>query len=144
MPSLVDENADSHERETENERAEEDLQIMSPNTMPTPPPPEDTPTSPGSAASSRFSSTCTSPDLMKVAGTDSYTQDSSLEESPASSPNSSYFGEVKSAENQNEAKVSCSSMRSSEDEKCTSDQEMSEQELEQKVPKNIKLPQSES
>ena len=131
----------SDDPETANGRVE--VQIMSPNTVPTPPP-DNTPTSPGSAASSPISSVCTSPDLLKAARTDSC---SSIEESPVSSPSDSYAGEVKSVAEDSpgmEPKGSCSSMRSSEEERSMSDQETGGQELEQKVPKNIKLPQSES
>lgn len=141
-----------HDRKTAKE--DDDLQINTNLeqvvTMPTPPP-DTTRTSTGSAASSRVSSACTSPDLSKSARTDSYIRGSSLEESPVSSPNGSYVGDVKLAGNYPEvgspspslSKEPCSSSRrSSEEDKCMSDEEAGVQALEQKVPKNIKLPQS--
>ena len=139
------------EPETPYEGAE-DLLPSSPSTMPTPPPdstltpPDNALTPPGSSPSTCASSACTSPDLMVVARTDSFMQRSlSLEESGFSSPSDCYLAEVKSVENYSEleAKASCGSVRSSDEEACMSDQDAGEP-CEQKVPKNIKLPQSKS
>lgn len=143
MPSLIH----LHDK-TADETGDDVRNLEQVATIPTPSP-DSTPISPGSAASPRVSSACISPGLRKGTRTDSYIRGSSLEESPVSSPNSSCVGELKSVEEYPEvdpslAKESCSSRRNSGEDKCISDEESAVGTPEQKVPKNIKLPQSKS
>lgn len=113
------------------------------------PPPERSRNSPDSTHSSHGSNT--SAQLSASATSDSYIKGSSLEESPVSSPNSSCAGEEKSEKEmgiiRRESCIRSSSSSSSvvNDRKYTPDKEPSAAECvsqEQKVPKNIKLPQS--
>lgn len=121
------------------------------------PPPERTYHSPDSTHSH---GSCISPQHSASATSDSYIKGSSLEESPVSSPNSSYTGEVDSPEMQDcdtipklikKERESC--IRNTNPQSITDEQSTKPEEgetsssattapREQNVPKNIKLPQS--
>ena len=127
-------------------------------TIPTPPP-ETTHDSPDSTHSSQGFS----PQLSASATSDSYIKGSSLEESPVSSPSSSYAGEIHSPQNEEEQdfiesavitqipklikRESCIRSTSEQRSVVAPDNEANSNlsgnvPREQNVPKNIKLPQS--
>ena len=92
-----------------------------------------------SASSSPSSSACNSPFAHKPDKADSFLRQSTIDGSPASSPNS-FLEEGKSQDADSPNSKSLFSRRSSED-KSMSDQEGDSQTSDGKVPKNIKLPQ---
>lgn len=94
-----------------------------------------------SAVSSPASSTCNSPFVQKTEKTESYLHHSSLEESPASSPNSSYLGDGKMGHDVDSPNSKPFFSRTDSEDKSISDQEGGSQVSDAKVPKNIKLPQ---